>query len=817
MSKRLIQLLIFLLTPLLIVVGFSSWIIVGEKSETVGTTPSVAVCYNSITGTEYTRIEKALEDAISGQTVYVIPNLKNDNGTSLEIKIFKDCIIKTGVTLCLPYTETTYYDKNNWGTLTNSFSDANDDLVNQYRKTLVVISSGVQMTIESGAKLLIGGMFGTKNTLYTGHVNGDYCEISLEQKAKIVSSGNIECYGFIKEKDSLNNESMLEIVRGTMKLPFIIYDYKGGTDTNSMNSEGVCPFDIYDIANIQCLFRIRSSSVVSAEYRLYVGTGDVMISNNVNFVSSFSSNTALVLKSGYLDIKYTPSNIGHTDLKEVVIGQTKMFINGNLSLGSIQLSLTIKLSIIATTVNINTEEFYFPIPYKYQIIVTSGSVLTTEYDVKFLPGSSVLVENGGKCQVSANVAFYPSWSPDELTINSDIGDAYRYPMNLQAARIVNEGYLLVDSKGCLVGDVISTKANAVLDIKNSTVELSIKLAGESCTDVKTIKLKGIITGQVDFSELSQNVYVSQNDRLYTWKVSTDVVFTIRFHKAYFNSNNMFDYADPNFFGSASLPITDEIELSTILESPYNYVGWYFDSNCVGKIVKNIAYGSQMLYYDEDKDNIIDIYVKFTLAPLVNVKYIGTVNNNQFNSIEEFYTENVVVGETFTLTEGYSDYCYSILDSNTKLIKSTFKNWTVKLKYKIDNYEYIESYSVGAGDDFIIPQGDYSDGYINITPEFDDKEYYSVTIKGSNTKYISVQGLEEIAGLKWASPLDSITVTVEGYTQYFVISKKVTCTISGTTMIKSDGTSTNSISASGAGNTTSAEFIMPENSVTLTGS
>ncbi|MBE6143037.1 MAG: hypothetical protein E7177_03520 [Erysipelotrichaceae bacterium] len=75
MSKRLMKLLLFIMLPLLIISGFSSWIIVAEKEETVGTTPTnSSVCYiiRSSNKTQYTRIEEALDSSISSDIV-VLP------------------------------------------------------------------------------------------------------------------------------------------------------------------------------------------------------------------------------------------------------------------------------------------------------------------------------------------------------------------------------------------------------------------------------------------------------------------------------------------------------------------------------------------------------------------------------------------------------------------------------------------------------------------------------------------------------------------------------------------------------------------------
>ena len=136
MNKKIYLFLMTILLPLLLISGFSSWILVGNTKVTIGIpTTSAVVCYNSKTNKEYRTIEKALGEAKDGETVYVYPDLNK------EVVISQDCTIKTGVTLCLPYKDTTSYEET-FGSV-QAFAD--NDILN--RKTLVIIEENVKVTI----------------------------------------------------------------------------------------------------------------------------------------------------------------------------------------------------------------------------------------------------------------------------------------------------------------------------------------------------------------------------------------------------------------------------------------------------------------------------------------------------------------------------------------------------------------------------------------------------------------------------------------------------------------------------------------------
>lgn len=808
MSKNLIKLLIFLLTPLLIVVGFSSWVIVGEKSQIVGESTAVAVCYNSVTGTQYTRIEKALEDAISGQTIYVYPGLKeSDNTTSLEIRIHKDCTIKAGVILCLPYSGQEYYSRTTWGSLA-TFSDIDTPSVNKYRQTYVVISEGVTLTINSGGKLFIGGIFGRQSAGPTGMVNGNYSELALEKNAKIISYGTIDCYGMLKEADFLNNNSMVEIVRGNVNIPFVIYDYKGGSDSLELHNKSpkVCPFDVYDVGNVQTLFRIHSGTSVKAEYRLYMNS--TQLPGIVNFIGSTNSNTMLVLSSGYIDIKYTPSSFGHTK-SEVVEGQTKINLFGTMSIGSIQLNVKMIVS-----VTLNTADYHLPFPYKFHFSIEDGSSMTINNKTKFLQGSVVHIQKGGNLYVQSEVIFFEKYDISTLT---SLGVSQTYPVNLSSASLINDGYLNIASGASLGVEVKSETKNAVLDVGTTDYSVSLNLNGENYTDTKAVSLSGVLTGASTATTLSNKVYVSQSD--YKWKEYTGS-FTLNYYKVYtdrekniISCNQFTDHSESTSTIAANgSRLLGEYEQQ---DNIYNFVGWYFDEECNERIISNTVYGSQLINLDTDENGIVNVYARFTSAPIIDITYYGVVSSSSIDTTAIYATDESLAGESFVLKSALNEY---YVEENNVRKYYGFTNWIVSYEY---NDGTMMEVIVDAGSVYNIPQ-DFDGDAITVTAA--DYEYlyskYKLTLsKSLSTLYGAsatvTNGSEELAtGTNWVEKGAIISVSITGgeLNYIFGTSKhKTTATISGVTTFISGSSP---LEASGKSDKKTAIFEMPESTVSI---
>ena len=254
--------------------------------------------------------------------VYAIPNLlESDGKTRHIIKVYENLSIASGVTLCMPYEGETYgIDFSNGsqsGMGSNyslcsgkSFADRDSTNVNANRKTVINILDNI--TLTNNGTILIGGILGIgiSNQKPSGHTVSSYTEILMNSGSKIINNGQIECNGYIKESSS-NNGSQLEISNGAkFTLPYVIYDYRGGSYSSAGNNQKVLPFSAFDFPNCQIQTIIYQGGTYAGKMILNANN-TFYAPEPVNVVGT-SSALFLMKSSGTVTIKYTPVDCRYT-------------------------------------------------------------------------------------------------------------------------------------------------------------------------------------------------------------------------------------------------------------------------------------------------------------------------------------------------------------------------------------------------------------------------------------------------------------------------------------------------------------------------
>ena len=179
----------------------------------------------------YTSIEKALDVAVSGDIVYVIPPLKanyNDqtnpnNPDKATYKINRNCTIKAGVTLFIPtdqnsvnsvydgasmdsYIENMKRCKRDQGK--NGYNQHANANSNRFLRVTVEIGQDVKLT-NNGRIVISGYLSGglEQASGLVGQTSHSYSRIVMHDNAQIVQDNNdatLYCFGYIEES-KLNN------------------------------------------------------------------------------------------------------------------------------------------------------------------------------------------------------------------------------------------------------------------------------------------------------------------------------------------------------------------------------------------------------------------------------------------------------------------------------------------------------------------------------------------------------------------------------------------------------------------------------------
>lgn len=489
-------------------IGFSSWITVSSqeiKTTDIKDNDARKVAYSTTTKLYYTTVEKALLETSSGGTTYILPG-KNPS-------INNDCSVVSGVTLCIPMTfndangtitaewdgsrtndSGTKDDKYTTGIFKNIItdgthhtpSDSTQGKVDKYRMNQVFLNS--KLTVEQGGYLYIGGVNGSTETLVKNQVTGQYSEITMSSKASLDIEGEVICWGYIKEADKSNNGSNVIVEKtGTLKVPLVFYDFKGGNVSVAFYLKKIFPLSQWDMPNIQSQLTVNYGGKLVGRWLLnmndtyFSGEAQILASDNAFFIMT-NENSKAVIKynpSSYLYTTWTDSSFRYkkgTKYDPNGKGLTSFDLYGGGAFGTLKVSFKLGL----TTYDIVSSDFDLPINYRYQIGLHNGT-FNLGKKIKFMPGSLLHVyEDATLNQINnVNVIYIQSINYDEASK----GGSYFYPELSSASSIGNTARLIVDgtynvNSGNFGGYVETNNSKGQFNIsKDAGTTASVKEAG----------------------------------------------------------------------------------------------------------------------------------------------------------------------------------------------------------------------------------------------------------------------------------------------------------------------------------------------------
>ena len=464
-----------------------------EVELSVGVIPlkAVASIYkNGSKVADYGSIEDALKNAKSGDTVWV-----NMDSTG-NVYIKSDVVVKTGVTLILPYGE--YGDgvnKNDEATLglnatTKEYTHIANTLPEQYRMTLVKLASGVILKVE-GNLTIAGELTGGAAGYTSGHTAGRYATIELEGNASIEVTGTVKCYGFIENAPENEDGKITIFSGGNIYAPFVLYDFKGGTIMSgikyALDKYQVAPFHQFAFPNICTTLGMYYGSTFTVICNLWAGDQN----NNANAPIIGATSEAFIQltdsSNSYLEAKYDPAT--HiTDLK----------IYGGAKLNSFKLKISLSYSGATIPVEVESKNFVFAISWLYNITLDNAlgqdeAVFEMPHSYKLMPGSKLTVEEGVKL-VAGTLTVYDDSFVDRMH-DGYVAGVYPtvYPEDSSLA-----GQKLASAELVVNGTIEATNlAGTVYTVGDNPV---IKVSGKSIlsTYEPTIVVKSSIgVGQVD--------------------------------------------------------------------------------------------------------------------------------------------------------------------------------------------------------------------------------------------------------------------------------------------------------------------------------
>ena len=498
-------------TFLTCVIGITSvqgdWVIINNKNlEPPTQVEESKVCY--IGSTYYTKVEKALEVAKNNNgadTIYIIPGV---NPT-----ITQNCEIGSGDTLILPYEGEKWDYGKPTKDLSDGFIDSNETNVNKYRVINLTLQNSV-LTVNTNANLYIGGIFRARG------ICDKYTQITLEGNSSIKTSGKVINYGYIKEVAETNaqqkklpspnvkytdqtgpNRYVEVLPGGTIRNALAVYNSLGASYLSGLNDKKICPVDTFDFPNAQTLIKVNSGGIVEAQAKIYVtsSAADKAVDKTATIVATKSlanANSSLkplfFLESGYMTIRNIPTNILYSD----VYSRTFVNIFGQMEVGYLYVDLEVA--------KIDTSNMFLPISYKLDIYLKENAVFTSNYQIKFLAGSTFGLDKGSKAYLNSDTIFYKSNTMNNLSTT--------YPKDKEDAKCINNGQIIFGKNAHFGGHITTSSADgsALIDTtqagasnlsatsyeSTSKIPVTFRATGDFyIPDTQTVEKKPLASGQ----------------------------------------------------------------------------------------------------------------------------------------------------------------------------------------------------------------------------------------------------------------------------------------------------------------------------------
>ena len=329
------------------------------------------------------------------------------------------------------------------------------------------IPEGILLTVKESSVITVCGYVGnySKTTrrgvlMNDGHI--------------LVESGTIYSYGYIKSS-SANSNGLITLESGSTAVDCMrVYDWPGGNTATNISSK-VLPTNAWTIHNISCALKIKGNAclkihaylevsliTISEEYPIINGAD----SGSPLFISS--SNDSYIIKKG----SNSDSSPNNTDLYSITgnnqqAGQKDIIdIYGNYNDNTFKITKSLYTMSTSTSVAC-------PIGFMH-VTLKQGTLNLTKSDYVFMPGTSLIVEQGATLKLGSGVdlTFETISNVTKASNYSDNGVNFnKYCVDKEDAIFILSGNLIIDG-GAIGGLIVPGREGVTLDFSNKTITTS---------------------------------------------------------------------------------------------------------------------------------------------------------------------------------------------------------------------------------------------------------------------------------------------------------------------------------------------------------
>lgn len=681
------------------------------------------VCYikRSDGNVEYYRIEDALDDAKSGEEIYCYVG-KNPT-------ITRDCEIKSGVSLIIPFSDTASYAQRSFD---GSAVFGDDASKKENLKNTVTIAKNVTMQVNGG-KIMVGGQLGTKGAGLSGQTSGAFSQILMDANSKILfdssSSNLLDLYGYIKEATK-NNGSYIEMKAGETKMPFVVYDFRGGANTVGVYNYGASPFSVFDMPNVTPTIKFEYNAKITGYADLYAGNKHnlttIKILDKSKALMNFStSNSYLIAKRQQADPLYNSSK-SYTDGT-----YTRLDFYNGLESGNLEMKVQ------GTTVT--TTSVLFPLSFKFHVYLHSGNYnLVTK--MKIMTGAKFVVDDNSTLIANKDLIVYKEFN-DQSKISP------LYPAKDEGEFIIKGDATINSAFGGKIQTSNDKKNDANLNVNTSTLSVTSKEAYNTDSIgaffgkvegkypvTETGKINLNTNGNTSINNLEKTIYYSLNTDNFFIKATNLGEYKMIFHLNGGTIDGSTNDIEQTYKIAKESTTIRGISLADPVKKYYQFDGWFIDDTkpAIGQTVykgdtlhlyAHYSFANYhinyMVVYDDEEGKLFDTssfkdtfnYKELDLALETPVEpeyhfYGWYVNNDLTNTIDKItqemgyqdinlygvFSKSVVCKVTFD-ANGHPDYfnnleSFNIATSDPKKVKlptSIYDEDKTK-EYYLDGFE-----------------------------------------------------------------------------------------------------------------------------------
>ena len=408
-----------------------------------------------------------------------------------DISLTENTTIPMGVTLLLPYYANDIVGVSVGGTHARvSWNDGVKPFVT------LTVEAGVTLTVNG--KLIVGGVQHKADQSAQGHTSGDY--------SKLVNKGNVIINGSMDVRGLVDGSGTLTVNAGaTLKQPFMVNNYSGGTNTSDLYEAGQFPFVQFDTVNVRCRQIIDYGAKVLGSTSLYfwssITTQDVVLVDKIENKATSGEGALIWLHSGsrleisYDDTKKVDQAVGNIHLGDS--GVNVIDVYGEITAGEFYLQ------------TYGSSDMVLAIPYTYNFVIKGGAKVNVTQKYKVMPGAKVTIEEGGLIDIKSTGALYVY---DGFKDGGKSGKLYpdasvlsKYGFSKNAVLTVN-GTLNIDGAFAGIAQSSSTTGTIIVGsgeaVRVGTQTITEGSDGGYTDNRATFTMSGRVYGLNGFKELS---------------------------------------------------------------------------------------------------------------------------------------------------------------------------------------------------------------------------------------------------------------------------------------------------------------------------